>query len=56
MTYDKYDAGLSRNAANFTPLSPLTFLRRAANVFPDHIAIIHGDQRTPFSMFWPEKV
>ncbi len=52
MTHDKYDAGLSRNAANFTPLSPLTFLRRAANVFPDHIAIIHGDQRTPYRDFY----
>ena len=52
MTQDKYDSGLSRNVANFTPLSPLTFLRRAANVFPDHIAIIHGDHRTPYRDFY----
>jgi fatty-acyl-CoA synthase len=52
MNHDKYDAGLSPNPANFTSLSPLTFLRRAANVFPDNIAIIHGDQRTTYRDFY----
>jgi len=37
-----YNTDLDRNAANFQPLTPLTFLERAATVFPDHIAIIHG--------------
>jgi fatty-acyl-CoA synthase len=37
-----YDTDLDRNAANFQPLTPLTFLERAAAVFPDHTAIIHG--------------
>jgi fatty-acyl-CoA synthase len=40
-----YDAGLGRNAANFTPLSPLTFLPKAAAVYPDRIALIHGEHR-----------
>ncbi len=52
MTQNKYDAGLDRNAANYTPLSPLSFLRRAATVFPDHIAIVHGDQRTTYRDFY----
>ena len=52
MTQNKYDTGLDRNAANYTPLSPLSFLRRAATVFPDHIAIVHGDQRTTYRDFY----
>ena len=44
---DKYDQHLGRNQANYVPLSPLSFLRRAAEVFPDRPAVIHGaEQRT----------
>ena len=31
-----YDIDLDRNPANFQPLTPLTFLERAAAVFSDH--------------------
>ena len=37
-----YDTGLDRNAANYQPLTPLSFLARAATVYPDVTAIIHG--------------
>jgi fatty-acyl-CoA synthase len=37
-----YDTDLDRNAANFQPLTPLSFLARAAEVHPDTTAIIHG--------------
>ena len=37
-----YDTDLDRNAANFQPLTPLSFLARAAEVHPDATAIIHG--------------
>ena len=37
-----YDTNLDRNAANFQPLTPLSFLARAAEVYPDTPAIIHG--------------
>jgi fatty-acyl-CoA synthase len=37
-----YDIGLDKTAANHQPLTPLTLLERAACVFPDHTAIIHG--------------
>ena len=40
-----YDAGLERRAANHRPLTPLTFLERAAAVFPDHVAVVHGARR-----------
>jgi fatty-acyl-CoA synthase len=39
-----YDRDLDRNPANFTPLSPLTFLKRAARVYPAKPAIVHGDR------------
>ena len=37
--------GLDRNAANYTPLSPLSFLRKAAETYPQRISILHGAQR-----------
>src|SRR5215813_4672468 len=37
-----YDTNLDRNAANFQPLTPLSFLARAAEVYPETTAIIHG--------------
>ncbi len=40
-----YNTGLDRNAANYVPLSPLSFLPRTASVYPDRIAVIHGDVR-----------
>jgi fatty-acyl-CoA synthase len=40
-----YDTGLERNAANYVPLSPLSFLPRTASVYPDRTAVIHGDVR-----------
>ena len=44
---DKYDQHLGKNDANYVPLTPLSFLRRAAEVFPDRLAVIHGvEQRT----------
>ena len=43
-----YDDGLEPNAANHVALSPLTFLKRAARVFPGKVAVIHGEGRTPY--------
>ena len=37
-----YDIGLDQNPANYQPLTPLTFLERAAMVFPNQTAVIHG--------------
>jgi len=38
--------GLVRNHANFAPLTPLSLLARTASIWPERIAIIHGDRRT----------
>jgi len=43
MSYENYRTGLDKNAANFIPLTPLTFLERTADVYPDRIALVHGD-------------
>ena len=49
MTDNPYERNLLRNAANFVPLSPLSFLERSASVYPDKIAIIHGDVRISYA-------
>jgi fatty-acyl-CoA synthase len=40
-----FDQGLQQNAANFAALSPVSFAERAADVFPNRIAVIHGKKR-----------
>ena len=45
-------AGLKPGAANCTPLSPLSFLPRAAEIHPDRIAVIHGAQRITYARFY----
>jgi len=47
-----YNTGLDRNPANYQPLTPLTFLERAASVFPNHTAIIHGAIRRNYDEFY----
>ena len=52
MTTNPYNIDLDRNPANHLPLTPLTFLDRAASVFPDHIAIVHGALRRNYAEFY----
>ncbi|MCX7157871.1 MAG: AMP-binding protein, partial [Proteobacteria bacterium] len=40
-----YEQDLDRNTANYAPLTPLTFVERAASVYPDRTSVIHGAQR-----------
>jgi fatty-acyl-CoA synthase len=40
-----FDQDLGRNDANYAPLSPLSFIERAAEVYPQRTAIIHGPLR-----------
>ena len=44
-----YDIGLQKNAANYVPLSPLTFIERSAYIYPDRVAVIHGARRYTWS-------
>jgi fatty-acyl-CoA synthase len=52
MTNSPYDRDLERNPANFQPLTPITFLERAAAVFPERIAIVHGQLRRNYRDFY----
>src|ERR1700744_3754732 len=47
-----YDTDPDRNAANFQPLTPLSFLARAAAVYPDQTAIIHGKRTWTYRDFF----
>ncbi|HUL40892.1 MAG TPA: acyl-CoA synthetase [Burkholderiales bacterium] len=40
-----YSSDLDKNPANYTPLSPLSFLERTAYVYPKHAAVVHGDRK-----------
>jgi len=51
MTSTIYDQDLDRNPANHQPLTPLTLLERAAAVFPDRTAIVHGPLRRTYREF-----
>jgi fatty-acyl-CoA synthase len=52
MAKSPYDTDLERNPANFQPLTPLTLLERAASVFPDQPAIVHGALRRTYTEFY----
>src|SRR5579863_6734357 len=47
-----YDTDLDRNAANFQPLTPLSFLARAAGVYPEVTAIVHGRRSWKYREFY----
>ena len=40
-----YEIGLDKNAANYVPLSPIGFLMRSAAVYPNRLAVVHGERR-----------
>ena len=44
-----YDIDLEQTPANYTPLSPLSFIRRTAAVYPDLASVIHGKRRYTWS-------
>ena len=52
MAITPYDVDLDRNPANFQPLTPLGFLERAASVFPQHTAVIHGPLKRSYAEFY----
>ena len=46
-----YERDLGRNAANFAALTPLSFIERAAAVYPDKPAVVHGARRFTYREF-----
>ena len=47
-----YDTDLDKCPANYQPLTPLSFLQRSAQVYPDHVAIIHGKRHISYREFY----
>ncbi len=45
MTENIFEIDLDRNAANYVPLSPVSFLGRTASVYPNRLAVVHGEAR-----------
>ena len=43
------ETGLDKCAANYAPLTPLTHLKRARDVWPDHLAVVYGKHRTTYA-------
>ena len=52
MTKNAYETDLDQNPANHQSLSPLSFLKRAAEVYPDSIAVMHGDLKRNYADFY----
>jgi fatty-acyl-CoA synthase len=52
MSANPYQSDLDKNAANHQPLSPLSFLRRAAKVYPEKPAVIHGALTRNYGAFY----
>ncbi|MFN3627600.1 acyl-CoA synthetase [Parvibaculum sp.] len=49
MSKNPYELDLDRNPANHQPLSPLSFLKRAAEVYPEKVAVVHGPLRRSYA-------
>jgi len=45
MMLSTFEAELAPNEANYVPLSPLSFLKRAAHIYPERDAVVHGARR-----------
>ncbi len=45
------ETGLEKGPANFVPLTPLSHLRRAADIFADRTAVVYGTQRHSYAAY-----
>ncbi|EEX15694.1 AMP-dependent synthetase and ligase [Citreicella sp. SE45] len=45
------ETGLGRCEANYVPLTPLSFLHRARQVYPDHMAVVYGPHRKTYAEY-----
>ena len=51
-----YDTNLDKNEANYIPLTPLTFLKRAKDIYPDYEAVIYEDRKYSWSEVYKRTV
>ena len=45
-----YDKHLDKNNANFVPLTPISFLERAKDIYPNYEALIYEDKKYTLSL------
>ena len=45
------ETGLEKTRANYVPLTPLSHLARAAEVFPNHEAVVYGTRRFTYKLY-----
>ena len=46
-----FEQHLERTPANYVPLSPVSFLTRAARIWGSRVAVIHGERRITYAQF-----
>ena len=46
-----FEQNLDRTPANYVPLSPVSFLTRTVGIYPNRVAVIHGDRRYTYGQF-----
>ena len=51
-TTNPYERNLDRVPANYEALTPISFLERSASVYPEKIAIVHGDVEITYARFY----
>ena len=51
-----YNTDLDKNAANYVPLTPLTFIKRVKDIYPDYEAIIYEDRKYSWSEVYKRTV
>ena len=51
-----YDTNLDRNSANYVPLTPLTFLERAKDIYPNYEAIVYEDRSYTWSKVYKRAI
>ncbi len=47
-----YDTDLDQNEANYAPLSPISFLRRAAQIYPHRSAVVYAERNLSWLAVW----
>ena len=51
-----YDTNLEKNNANYVPLTPLTFIKRAKEIYPNYEAVIYEDRKYSWSEVYKRTV
>jgi fatty-acyl-CoA synthase len=46
---NNYELNLGKNNANYVPLTPLTFLQRAKDIYPNYEAVVYEDRKFTWS-------